>query len=172
MTRWIIAAASCCITVIGVGFAWHGPGDTTDAPNRVLRQDTTRHEEGTNVVERELGELRGRIAGREKQPATEVFKNIQLFKTMEAGRLPGVMGSWCNVLGVTCKHCHVIDQWEKEDRPEKQIARDMVQMVGEINTHLLKNIKNLDSPEPKIGCWTCHRGKLIPEFAPPREKKN
>jgi len=87
--RWIIAAASCCITVIGVGFAWHGPGDTTDAPNRVLRQDTTRHEEGTNVVERELGELRGRIAGREKQPATEVFKNIQLFKTMEAGRLPG-----------------------------------------------------------------------------------
>jgi len=116
--------------------------------------------------------LRGSIAGREKQPATGVFKNIQLFKTMEAGRLAGTMGFWSNALGVTCKHCHVIDQWEKEERPEKQIARDMVQMVSEVNTHLLKNIKNLDSPEPRIGCWTCHRGKLIPEFVPPREKKN
>jgi len=75
------------------------------------------------------------------------------------------MGSWCNVLGVTCKHCHVIDQWEKEDRPEKQIARDMAGMVNEINTHLLKNIKNLDSPEPKIGCWTCHRGSSFRSFS-------
>jgi len=101
-----------------------------------------------------------------------VFKNIQLNKSMEAGRLPGMMGFWSNALGVTCKHCHVVDQWEKEDRPEKQIARDMVAMVGTINTDLLKKIKNLDSPEPRIGCWTCHRGKVIPEFFPPREKKN
>ena len=172
MTRSIVLFAACCITALGAGFAWHGAGDHAAPSGPALMQDTTKHDDGAAVVEHELGELRGSIAGREKQPATEVFKNIQLFKTMEAGRLPGVMGSWCNVLGVTCKHCHVIDQWEKEDRSEKQIARDMVQMVGEINTHLLKNIKNLDSPEPKIGCWTCHRGKLIPEFFPPREKKN
>ena len=154
------------------GFAWHGPGDPAASSGYAFLQDTTKHDEGISVVEQELAKLRGSIAGREKQPATEVFKNIQLFKNMEAGRLPGVMGSWCNVLGVTCKHCHVIDQWEKEDRSEKQIARDMAQMVNEINTHLLKNIKNLDSPEPRIGCWTCHRGKLIPEFFPPRDKKN
>ncbi len=172
MVRWIVAAAATLITVGAAGFASHGPGDPSGEPGSALRQDTTKHEEAVAVIEHELGELRGRIAGREKQPATEVFKNIQLFKTMEAGRLPGVMGSWSNVLGVTCKHCHVMDQWEKEDRPEKQIARDMAQMVNEINSHLLKNIKNLDSTEPRIGCWTCHRGKLIPEFFPPREKKN
>jgi hypothetical protein len=108
----------------------------------------------------------------EQEPAGDVFKNIQLNKAMEAGRLPGMMGFWSNALGVTCKHCHIVDQWEKEDRPEKQIARDMVAMVGTINTDLLKKIKNLDSPEPRIGCWTCHRGKVIPEFFPPREKKN
>jgi hypothetical protein len=172
MTRSIVLLAACCIMASGAGFARHGEGGPAATAGRALVQDTTKHDEGTAVVEGELAKLRGSIAGREKQPATEVFKNIQLFKTMEAGRLPGVMGFWSNALGVTCKHCHIVDQWEKEDRPEKQIARDMVQMVSEVNTHLLKNIKNLDSPEPKIGCWTCHRGKVIPEFSPLREKKN
>jgi hypothetical protein len=172
MTRWIVAASACCIIVIVSGFAAHGPGGQGVAPERAVTQDTTKQDEGKAVVEHELGGLRASIAGREKQPATEVFKNIRLLKNLEAGRIPGVMGTWSNVLGVTCKHCHVIDQWEKEDRPEKQIARDMAQMVNEINTNLLKNIKNLDSPEPRIGCWTCHRGKLIPEFFPPREKRN
>ena len=150
----------------------HGHGEMPAAPEAALRRDTTKHEDNRSIIEHELSELREKIAGREKQPASEVFKNIQLFKTMEAGRLPGMMGFWSNALGVTCKHCHVVDQWEKEDRSEKQIARDMSGMVNEINTHLLKNIKNLDSPEPRIGCWTCHRGKVIPEFFPPREKKD
>ncbi len=172
MTRSIVLLAACCMTALGAGFTWQGKGNPAATSGPALMQDTTKHDDAGAVVERELAKLRGSIAGREKQPATEVFKNIQLFKSMEAGRLPGMMGFWSGALGVTCKHCHVIDQWEKEDRSEKQIARDMVQMVGEINTHLLKNIKNLDSPEPKIGCWTCHRGKVIPEFFPPRDKKN
>lgn len=150
----------------------HGSGEPAGAPDPSLRQDTTKHEDNRSIIEHELSELREKIAGREKQPASEVFKNIQLFKTMEAGRLPGMMGFWSNALGVTCKHCHVVDQWEREDRSEKQIARDMSGMVNEINMHLLKNIKNLDSPEPRIGCWTCHRGKVIPEFFPPREKRD
>jgi hypothetical protein len=172
MTRGIIAAAAICVTVFAAGFARQGPGSPAAAPGSAVRQDSAKQEEGQSVIEHELSELREKIAGREKQPAAEVFKNIQLFKTMEAGKLPGTMGFWSHALGVTCKHCHIVDQWEKEERPEKQIARDMVQMVSEINTRLLKNIKNLDSPEPRIGCWTCHRGKLIPEFLPPREKKN
>ncbi|HTY59196.1 MAG TPA: c-type cytochrome, partial [Bacteroidota bacterium] len=158
MNRWTAVSAACCALFVAGGFAWHGPRNPQAAHEHAAPQDSSRRAEDRALVEHELSELREKIAGREKQPASEVFKNIQLFKTMEAGRLPGMMGSWSNALGVTCKHCHVIDQWEKEDRPEKQIARDMVGMVSEINTHLLKNIKNLDSPEPRIGCWTCHRG--------------
>ena len=115
----IVLLASCCITAVAAGFAWRGAGGQAAPAGSASLQDTTKHEEGISVVEHELAELRGRIAGRENQPAPEVFKNIRLFKNMEAGRLPGVMGSWSNVLGVTCKHCHVIDQWEKEDRSEK-----------------------------------------------------
>jgi hypothetical protein len=172
MKRSYVLAAALCVMFFSAGVALRTPGSLPRPAGSAVEQDTAGREQNAQMIEHELGELRAKIAGREKEPAGDVFKNIQLNKSMEAGRLPGMMGFWSNALGVTCKHCHVIDQWEKEDRPEKQIARDMVAMVGTINTDLLKKIKNLDSPEPRIGCWTCHRGKVIPEFFPPREKKS
>jgi len=172
MKRSYALAAALCLMFFSAGVALRTPGSSPRPAGPAVEQDTVSHEQNAQLIEHELGELRAKIAGREKEPAGDVFKNIQLNKAMEAGRLPGMMGFWSNALGVTCKHCHIVDQWEKEDRPEKQIARDMVAMVGTINTDLLKKIKNLDSPEPRIGCWTCHRGKVIPEFFPPREKKN
>ena len=173
MIRLLILVSAISLIMMGAAFVPRSHTDRTSVTGEETVQDTSRHhhDEGGVDIDHELGEIREKIAGHEKAPAAEVFKNIQLFKTLEAGRVPMVMGFWSRSLGVTCKHCHVMDQWEKEDRPEKQVARDMAGMVEEINTHLLKNIKNLDSPEPRIGCWTCHRGKVIPEFAPPREKK-
>jgi|GEM_PF-3353558 len=172
MKRKYAMAAAVCVMFFSAGAGLRTPGAPPRPAGAAVDQDSAGHEQNAQMIEHELGELRAKIAGREKEPAGDVFKNIQLNKSMEAGKLPGMMGFWSNALGVTCKHCHVVDQWEKEDRPEKQIARDMVAMVGTINTDLLKKIKNLDSPEPRIGCWTCHRGKVIPEFFPPREKKN
>jgi hypothetical protein len=168
MKRAVYAAV--CIAVIAAGFTLRSPAVQPAPLLRPERPDSAGREDRGAVIERELGKLRGAIAGRESRPATEVFSDIRLFRTVEAGRVLGIMGNWSSVLGVTCKHCHVIDQWDKEDRSEKQIARDMAEMVNAINTNLLGNIKNLDSPEPKISCWTCHRGKPIPEFYPPRTK--
>jgi len=110
-----------------------------------------------------LADLRKAIAGQENKPAGEVFKNIQMFKAMPAGRLLRVMElGYAKSLGVDCTHCHVATQWEKEDKPTKQIARDMAAMVASINTDQLKKIKNLKSAEPVINCTTCHRGQTKP----------
>src|SRR5918993_1648589 len=73
-----------------------------------------------------LAELRKRIAGQENKPAEEVFKNIRLLKGVPAGRLLRVMEmGYARSLGVNCTHCHVAGEWEKEDKPTKQIAREM-----------------------------------------------
>jgi hypothetical protein len=64
-------------------------------------------------------------------------------------------------LGVDCTHCHVAGQWEKEDKPTKQITRDMSEMAKTINTKL-KEIKNLKNPNPVVNCTTCHRGQVKP----------
>jgi hypothetical protein len=110
-----------------------------------------------------LADLAKQIAGQETKPASEVFKNIQLLKAMPAGRLLKVMElGYSKSLGVNCAHCHVVDQWEKDDKPTKQITREMIKMAGTINNDYLKNIKNLKSANPIINCTTCHRGQLKP----------
>ena len=110
-----------------------------------------------------LADLRKTIAGQENKPAAEVFKNIQMLKAMPAGRLLRVMElGYAKSLGVNCTHCHVAGEWEKEDKPTKQITRDMAAMVAVINNEQLKKIKNLKSPDPVINCTTCHRGQTKP----------
>ena len=119
-----------------------------------------------------LENLRKAIAGQENKPAEEVFKNIQMFKGMPAGRLLRVMElGFARSLGVNCTHCHAADAWEKEDKPTKQIAREMNAMMGVINDEQLKKIKNLKGPNSIINCTTCHRGQTkpalnLPESAP------
>lgn len=113
--------------------------------------------------EAKLAELRKKIAGREQEPAEKVFKNIQFLKGVPAARLLAVMKiGYSRSLGVNCTHCHVVDEWEKDDKPTKQTARDMAQMVRTINNDLLKNVKNLKSESPVINCTTCHRGQTKP----------
>jgi Photosynthetic reaction centre cytochrome C subunit len=110
-----------------------------------------------------LADLRKSIAGQENKPASEVFKNIQMLKTLPAGRLLRIMEvGYAKSLGVNCTHCHVAGAWEKEDKPTKQITRDMAAMSATINNDLLKKIKNLKGPDPVINCTTCHRGQTKP----------
>jgi hypothetical protein len=126
-------------------------------------QTTTLQEDKTFNQAQKLEELRQSIAGKENLPADSVFKNIQLLKGMPAGRLLRVMEiAYSKSLGVDCAHCHVVDQWEKEDKPTKQIAREMWGMMNGINNQYLKNIKNLKSETPTINCTTCHRGQTKP----------
>ena len=119
-----------------------------------------------------LENLRKAIAGQENKPAEEVFKNIQMLKGMPAGRLLRVMElGYARSLGVNCTHCHVADAWDKEDKPTKQITREMNAMVAVINNDQLKKIKNLKGPNSIVNCTTCHRGQTkpalnLPESAP------
>lgn len=110
-----------------------------------------------------LENLRKAIAGQENKPAEQVFKNIQMLKGMPAGRLLRVMEmGYARSLGVNCTHCHVADAWEKEDKPTKQIAREMFAMMAVINNDQLKKIKNLKGPDSIVNCTTCHRGQTKP----------
>jgi len=74
---------------------------------------------------------------------------------MPAERVAEVMGVFGVALGVDCSHCHVADQWD-DDHPAKEIAREMVRMVRDINQELFNG-------QPKVACWTCHRGAAKPE---------
>jgi photosynthetic reaction center cytochrome c subunit len=118
-----------------------------------------------------IAKLREQIKGKEKEPASNVFKNIQMLKTVPAGRLLAIMEmGYARSLGVNCTHCHVPDKWEGEEKTQKQTARDMSAMVGKINGELLKSIKNLKSESPTVNCTTCHRGEVKPALNLPQPK--
>lgn len=110
-----------------------------------------------------VNEVLASIAGKEQLPAEQVYKNIKLFKGMPAGRVLNIMNrGFSNSLGVSCSHCHIVGEYDREEKPTKQIARDMFAMVNTINGTLLKDIKNLKSPNPTVNCGTCHNGRARP----------
>ena len=112
-----------------------------------------------------IAKLKEQIKGRENEPAPAVFKNIQtpFVKSIQAARLLAVMEiAYSRSLGVTCTHCHTPEKWEADDKPQKQIARDMAAMMARINGELLPGVKNLKSQRPTINCTTCHRGEVKP----------
>lgn len=113
--------------------------------------------------DRYVAEVRQTIAGKETLPAQQVFKNIKMFADVPAGRLLAIMNvGYGKSLGVSCTHCHVPGQWDRDDKTQKQTARDMSKMAATINNDLLKNIPNLKGPNAIVNCTTCHRGQVKP----------
>jgi hypothetical protein len=165
MMRLFLGATALFILAVVVGFS----PQPQEKPHREWhfspQEDSARFARMNAEVEQKLADVRKSIAGQEDKPAGEVFKNLKMFGQLKAGQVPGIMGAWSHALGTSCQHCHVVDQWARDDKPEKQIARDMSSMVGEINAKL-GTIKNLDSKNPRIMCWTCHQGRIKPP-APP-----
>lgn len=109
--------------------------------------------------------MRAQIAGRENEPAGEVFENLKMMGKMPAARLLRVMEmGFSNSLGVTCTHCHNPENWAGEEKPTKGITRDMMAMTGRINNELLKGIENLggEDGQATVNCTTCHRGEIVP----------
>ena len=114
--------------------------------------------------------VRAAIAGRDNEPATAVFKNVTVLTTnVSAGNLIQAMNFYGTALGVSCAHCHDVNQFAADTKPQKAIARDMMRMNGVINGQLLKGIAGLRSPNPSVNCVTCHRGQLVPARALPAE---
>lgn len=98
-----------------------------------------------------------RAAGQEKT-AEQAYRNIQILKGLPASQLPNVMAVMTGSLGVRCNHCHG-QPFEKDDKPAKQTARRMIQMVFDLNKG---NFGGRDA----VTCYTCHRGQLKPVAAP------
>src|SRR6185369_8402265 len=76
--------------------------------------------------------IQGGPAGGEKT-AEQVFKNIQVFKGLPSSQLLGAMNFMAGSLGVACTHCHVPNQFAKDDKSAKQTARQMILMMRKIN---------------------------------------
>jgi len=108
------------------------------------------------------------IAGREQEPAEQVFKNVQVLKGITAEQLVHKMDKeYGEALSWNCTNCHRFapqGNFASDTSMDKKRARFMQQMVNDINDVELPKLYKRDPPT--VTCATCHRGYNEP---PPRD---
>ncbi len=106
-----------------------------------------------------------------KHPDNDRFKNLRVLpKNITEDSLDKLMDFYCASLKVECTFCHVHDKkadtmiWHIDDKPEKEITRNMIRMTGEINEKYFHFNEDIKASEVQaVTCFTCHRGKPRPE---------
>jgi hypothetical protein len=137
------------------------------AATAVYSQTPSAPEPGAAPARGPIAELRKAIAGKEKEPAEKVFKNIQMLKGVPAERLLSIMDEGFRpALGAKCSMCHDPQNWASDAKTEKKVTRDMMKMVQEINGKLLPAINGLESDHPAVSCYSCHHGHEKPALSP------
>jgi tetratricopeptide (TPR) repeat protein len=100
----------------------------------------------------------------------EQMKNPKAFpKDFPAEKLQAVMKGFTRALGVRCSYCHVGQEgrplqtydFASDQNPNKERAREMYRMLGDINGHL-KKITPSGDRRVNMWCNTCHRGRPKP----------
>lgn len=90
-----------------------------------------------------------------EKPAEQVYKNIQVFKGLPNSQLESAMLFMEGSLQVGCGHCHVWEDFSKDEKPAKRTARKMILMVRQLNETQFQG-------KQMISCNTCHRGQTPP----------
>lgn len=94
-------------------------------------------------------------------------KNLQVLKADTYGP---AMRAFTQALGVQCNYCHVMEparDMASDEKQTKKTARMMLQMVQHANETIAGGVGKPAAEVVRVQCWTCHRGKAIPETPPP-----
>ena len=100
------------------------------------------------------------------------FKNLKVLpKNISQKQLSVIMvDQFQDELGVSCNFCHSENKethkpdYVSDEKPEKQIARLMMQMTNRINKKYFKlGHAMIGDSTSIVTCGTCHQGKPLPE---------
>jgi hypothetical protein len=106
----------------------------------------------------------------------EKYSNLRVLpKDITRPQLVAIMRGFAIQLGVRCTHCHVGEEgadfstfdFATDVKPPKVTARKMFAMAGEINSSLSAALGPVADNQPRVTCFTCHRGAAKPLTVPP-----
>ena len=91
--------------------------------------------------------------------------NVKVLTGLNAQQFQEEMNFIVQGLGVTCGTCHVRGNFASEEKPQKQTARKMLEMVKAINKASFPDYKPKDGESVlgRVTCYTCHRGETSPK---------
>ncbi len=100
------------------------------------------------------------------------YKNLQVLpKDISESLMKKIMlGEFSDALGVSCGFCHAPNKsgdgldYVSDDKPEKQIARQMLLMTLKLNKDYFKvDSPMVATPTIVVTCNTCHKGDTFPD---------
>ncbi len=104
------------------------------------------------------------------------FKNLRVLpRDISKDDLIGTMRSWSDSLGAGCDQGHQRTapalpgergrlDFTSDAMPDKNVARAMLTMTRRMNVEYVMKVTQKGST---VSCYTCHRGKSVPESTPP-----
>jgi len=115
-----------------------------------------------------------------QEPKPLPWKNLRVLpRDISRDDLTVTMRAWSQSLGVSCDHCHVqfapstpggrarID-FTLDSKPQKAVTRGMLVMTRRMNTDYIANLARSGGT---VTCYTCHRGKVVPDSVLPPQPK-
>jgi photosynthetic reaction center cytochrome c subunit len=93
--------------------------------------------------------------------AIDVYENVQVLghlSTAQFTRLMASITTWvAPVQG--CNYCHNANNLASDEKYQKVVSRRMLQMTQHINENWQSHVQ-----QTGVTCYTCHRGKNVPEY--------
>jgi hypothetical protein len=98
------------------------------------------------------------------QMSEQVFRNVQMLEGIPVDEFMDAMGMFSAALGYDCSSCHSKEIASNRDAfavatPLIQRARGMIAMTNNLNRMYFGG-------QPRVSCFTCHRGGYRPENVP------
>jgi hypothetical protein len=109
--------------------------------------------------------LSATVQAQAPQPQIVEGANVKVLTGLTAQQFQEEMNFIVQGLGGTCGTCHVRGNFASEDKPQKQTARKMLEMVKAINQTTFPDYKPKEGESllGKVTCYTCHRGETTPK---------
>jgi len=99
------------------------------------------------------------------QPQIVEGPNVKVLTGLYAQQFQDEMNFIVQALGVNCGTCHVRGNFASEEKPQKQTARKMIEMVKAINKANFPDYKPKEGESllGRVTCYTCHQGDTKPK---------
>ena len=117
---------------------------------------------GASILLPSLFAFAGPGQSRQAEPAVpeRPLLNVQFLIGAPRAQVSLIMQATSRSLGVVCEHCHVLEGWHIDDKPQKRTARNMMHMISVMGPRYF-DVMEVPS------CWTCHRGEATPQLHEP-----
>jgi hypothetical protein len=107
------------------------------------------------------------VSAQAPKPEVVESANVKVLTGLYAQQFQEEMNLIVQGLGVTCNTCHVPRNFAAEDKPIKQKARQMLEMVKAVNKQYFPDYKPKEGESVlgRVTCYTCHKGEQMPKTA-------